>query len=72
MKGYWLQYDYSVHHSFKCAHQGTIVALSKLSGSCSVITDFYSIMLPAVLLLRIKITTRQRWGLMFIFGMGYL
>jgi hypothetical protein len=38
----------------------------------SVITDFYSVVLPAVLLLRIKMTKRQKIGLVFIFGLGFL
>jgi hypothetical protein len=74
MSGYWMQYDLKARASgkYKCTSQHLVVALSKLSGSWSVISDFYSIMLPAALLMRIKTNPRQRWGLMFIFSVGYM
>jgi hypothetical protein len=70
----WKQYDFAwtAKHHFTCVSPGTTVAASKAAGALSVISDFYSVMLPAVLLLRIRINKRQRYGLMFIFGIGYL
>jgi hypothetical protein len=49
-----------------------LVAASEAAGGLSVVSDFYSVMLPAVLLMRIRINRRQRFGLIFIFGLGYL
>ena len=49
-----------------------LVAASEAAGGLSVVSDFYSVMLPAVLLMRIRINRRQRFGLIFIFCLGYL
>jgi hypothetical protein len=68
----WKRYDATYTHSYKCTEIGLQVRLAKLAGALSVITDFYSVMLPAALLLRIRINRRQRMGLLFIFGMGFL
>lgn len=70
----WQQFSFEwvEKHKFKCASDAKIVAASKAAGGLSVVTDFYSVMLPALLLMRIRISQRQRYGLMFIFGIGYL
>jgi hypothetical protein len=72
LASYWLQYDYKhpLAH-YHCIPVDTRSALGKTSGVLSVVTDFYSLMLPAILLTRIQITKRQRIGLMVIFGVGY-
>lgn len=70
----WMQHDgyWLATHTFHCHSTAKQVAVAKLAGSLSVITDFYSVMLPAMLLLKIKINMRQKIGLLFIFGMGYM
>ena len=44
----------------------------KLIGALSVVTDFYSVLLPAALVLQIQISRKQKIGLFFIFGLGML
>jgi hypothetical protein len=71
----WRQYDPSwlaTHPHFYCADNGITTKISELAGALSVITDFYSVMLPAVLIMKIRVTKRQKYGLFFIFGMGFL
>jgi hypothetical protein len=72
LQAYWYQYDLTYDKKYTCASVDQIVEISKLSGSLSVITDFYSVALPAVLLLRIQISKKQKIGLMCIFGLGFL
>ena len=55
-----------------CWTQPINFALTTVCGSLSVFTDWYSVMLPAVLILRIRMIVRQKYGLIFIFGMGYM
>jgi hypothetical protein len=71
----WRQYDLvwlAAHPHFYCADNGIETKVSELAGALSVVTDFYSVMLPAALIMKIRITKRQKYGLFFIFGMGYL
>jgi hypothetical protein len=68
----WLKIDPTYTKSYRCASTGVMTKVSELSGAFSVITDFYSVLLPAILLLQIKITRRQKLGLMAIFGVGFL
>jgi hypothetical protein len=55
-----------------CLSPPATFATSILCGVFSVFTDWYSVTLPAILLLRLRITARQKYGLLFIFGMGYM
>jgi hypothetical protein len=68
----WMKYELSYTTPYKCMNISVQVRLAKLAGALSVITDFYSVMLPAVLLSRIRVSMRQRLGLFFIFGLGFL
>jgi hypothetical protein len=68
---YWYQYSTKPHNGH-CKGYGSQVAGGILQGTFSVISDFYSVVLPATLLLRIRISRRQRFGLMFIFGLGFM
>jgi hypothetical protein len=68
----WRRYEAGYTHPYKCIEIGLQVSMSRLVGALSVISDFYSVMLPAALLMRIKFNKRQRMGLVFIFGMGFL
>jgi len=67
----WTQYSTVVHQGV-CVDTNTTIAGAVIQGSFSVISDLYSVLLPAALLLRIRISKRQRWGLMFIFGLGFM
>ena len=64
----WEQYDLTPHRG-TCIPQ-TVPGI--LAGVFSVITDFYTVVLPAALLMKIQISPRQRWGLMLIFGLGFM
>jgi hypothetical protein len=70
---YWQKYD--VMHPptrYHCFSDETTSALGKAAGAFSVITDIYSLMLPAVLLMGLQITKRRKWGLIFVFSVGYM
>jgi hypothetical protein len=71
----WYQYIpqwVAAHPEAYCHSAHLIVAVSILSGSVSVFSDFFSVLLPGALLLKIQISKRQKWGLMIIFGVGFL
>jgi hypothetical protein len=71
----WYQYNpiwVSEHPGASCTSTDRVVKVGYLSGSLSVFSDFYSVLIPATLLLRIRLSRRERWGLMFIFGVGFL
>jgi hypothetical protein len=70
---YWRKYD--VLHPpthYHCPSDDATSALGKAAGAFSVVTDFYSVTLPALLLMRIEMTKRRKCALMFVFGVGYL
>jgi hypothetical protein len=71
-QAYWRQFDATYTTTFVCQSSNVLVRISRLIGSLSVITDFYSVLLPAILLMRIQISKKQKLGLMFIFGLGFL
>lgn len=71
----WQQYNTSwvlKHPTYKCASRELNIKLAELIGGLSVVTDFYSVMLPAALIMQIRLNTRQKYGLFFIFGIGFL
>jgi len=72
----WMQWDltyvYKNAYQFHCRNVWTIVSLANMTGCLSVITDFYAVLLPTVLLMRMKINKRQKYGLMVVFGVGLL
>jgi hypothetical protein len=70
----WRQYDdnWITKHTYKCAPRNISVKVAELVGALSVVTDFYSVMLPAALIMQIRINRNQRYGLFFIFGVGFL
>ena len=69
-----MQFDleWRATNDFKCSPRTTQVHIAKLVGALSVVTDFYSVLLPAALVLQIRISRRQKIGLFFIFGLGML
>ena len=74
VRAVWLQFDlkWRVENDFTCKPQATQVHIAKLIGALSVVTDFYSVLLPAALVMQIRISRRQKIGLFFIFGLGML
>jgi hypothetical protein len=73
LTSYWRRYDvlHPLTH-YHCPSDYATSALGKAAGAFSVVTDFYSVTLPAVLLMRLEIPKRQKIGLMFVFSVGYL
>jgi hypothetical protein len=75
VNGYWNRYVpewYAVHGStLKCATPRYTYIISSVIGSVSVFTDWYCVMLPAVLLLGMTMNTRDKYGLICIFALGY-
>jgi len=72
----WMQYDMTWNMAHRddmwCVDPEKQLLSGRLAGIFSVITDFYTVLLPAIIFMRIQITKRQRWALIFIFGVGYL
>lgn len=70
----WMQFDlnWRANNDFYCKSAETQVLVAKLVGALSVVTDFYSVVLPAFLIMQIRISTKQKMGLFFIFGLGML
>jgi hypothetical protein len=74
VRAIWLQFDldWRVKNNFYCKPVETQVLIAELIGSLSVVTDFYSVVLPAFLVMQIRISPKQKMGLFFIFGLGML
>ncbi|KAF2396765.1 hypothetical protein EJ06DRAFT_482660, partial [Trichodelitschia bisporula] len=70
----WKNYDlqWAQTHKFSCTSRPVQTWVAELTGALSVFSDVYSILLPAALLMRIRISRRQRIGLLFVFGVGFL
>jgi hypothetical protein len=68
----WLQYDPTYTRSYHCQKQSLLDGSALAGGTLSIITDFISVTLPAILLLNVRLTRRQRLGLVLVFGLGYL
>jgi hypothetical protein len=72
LEAFWKLYDPTFERKYRCLSQDVQDDSAIISGCLSVITDFYSVTLPAILIFKVKVTKRQRWGLFVIFGLGYL
>jgi hypothetical protein len=68
----WKQYDPTYTRDYHCQKQSILDGSSMFGGALSIITDFISVTLPAVLLYNVRLTQRQRIGMMAVFGLGYL
>jgi hypothetical protein len=68
----WRQVDPTYTKQWHCVSRHMQFSGALCSGVMSVITDLYSVMLSAMLLLRIRTTKRQKVGLIVIFGLGSL
>jgi drug/metabolite transporter (DMT)-like permease len=72
LQSLWRQFDPTYTAAYHCESNHLQESGSLVSGILSVVTDLYSVMLPAMLLLRTRISKRQKIGLIIIFGLGYL
>jgi hypothetical protein len=68
----WHQYDPGYTTHYRCASAGSTYAVSMSGGILSVISDLYSVLLPTTMLFSLSISSRQKIGLMFIFGAGFM
>jgi hypothetical protein len=69
---FWRKFDPAYMEHYHCTGPRAQTKVSQLTGSLSVITDFYSVLLPALLVFRMTIPRRQRIALMLVFGLGVL
>jgi hypothetical protein len=72
LDAFWMQYSGTYHKKFSCWPNETQVKIVISAGCLSVLTDLYSVVLPASLLMKIRISKRQKSGLIFVFGIGFL
>lgn len=71
LEAFWMQYDPN-YTGYKCMSNDAQIKIVTVAGALSVVTDFYSVILPASLLLRIRISRRQKMGLLFVFSVGFV
>ncbi|TID16456.1 hypothetical protein E6O75_ATG11574 [Venturia nashicola] len=76
LEAHWMRLDpkYVITHSgkYKCSSVEKSQGVAQFGGVLSVVTDFYTVALPAVLLFRTKLSRRQRIGLLGVFALGAL
>jgi hypothetical protein len=68
----WRQYDSKYTTPYHCTSARVSYSISMVTGILSVVSDLYSVLLPTALLFSLSISIRQKVGLMFIFGAGFL
>jgi hypothetical protein len=66
----WRLGDPTFQKPFKCQSLELQKVVILTGASSNVATDVYTVVLPTLLLLKLKITNRQRIALMAIFGLG--
>ena len=72
VEAYWNQFDVSwiqEGHKFKCGNENISLPIS---GAFSVIGDFYTTLLPLMLVYNISLPPRQKKALYALFGVGFL
>ncbi|KAF1983648.1 hypothetical protein K402DRAFT_338074, partial [Aulographum hederae CBS 113979] len=72
VQAHWLRFDIMYRGDYKCAPRELERDLTVVSAAFSVVTDFYSVILPARLLSKLQVPRRQKVGLYVIFGLGLL
>jgi hypothetical protein len=74
--GFWNRYNLTVLQndpgSVHCQSPRTAFVSATIAGALSVFSDWFSVMLPAVLLLQHNISVQRKLGLMIIFALGYM
>ncbi|QDS67865.1 hypothetical protein FKW77_007831 [Venturia effusa] len=76
LEAHWLRLDptyvYTHRGKFKCASVEKSQGIAQFGGAISVVTDFYTVALPAMLLFKVKMDRRQKIGLLGVFALGAL
>jgi hypothetical protein len=68
----WRSTDPTFSKPFRCQSQKLQLVVALTGASLNVATDVYAVVLPALLVLQLKVTNRQRIALMAVFGLGLL
>jgi hypothetical protein len=68
----WHQYDPGFKTPYRCSSSSSAYASSMVTGVLSVVSDLYSVLLPAYLLFSLAISRKRKLGLAVIFGAGFL
>lgn len=70
-KAYWMAYDISwtLTHTYHCTDTKWI---NSLTGALTIISDVYAVVLPCLLLRKLKMERRQKLQLDFLFGLGLI
>ena len=65
----WKQFDPRYTVTFHCLSQKI---LAPLSGGLSCLSDLFSVLIPICVVFTLKLDAKQKIGLTFIFGLGFL
>lgn len=68
-EAYWKSYSASYTKNYHCTDT---TVLNPVQGALSVISDFYSVILPMGMLWKLEATQRQKWALNGVFSLGLL
>jgi hypothetical protein len=69
MSAYWRQV-YPDYKRFTCRSRESLLIINESSAAVNVVTDIYSLAIPAVLVTKLRLTRRQRIAIMIILGIG--
>jgi hypothetical protein len=69
IEAYWRQV-YPTYKRFTCRAKSSLLIINETSTAVNVITDVYSLVIPALLVTKLRLTRRQRIAIMFILGIG--
>jgi len=69
---FWRRLDPTYKGQYSCISQRSSKATSAFTGGMGAFTDFYSVLLPGTLMLRVRVTKRQKVALISIFALGFL
>jgi len=68
----WRQFDATYQGKYRCLSEASQIKIVQVGAVLSVGTDFYSVMLPAWMLMQIPMSMRQRVGIAFVFTVGFV
>jgi len=68
----WMSWDPTYQKPYRCILPVAMHPVAVTAGACSVIQDVYSIVLPFMLVLKVRMTPRERFGVLIIFGISSL
>ena len=69
MDAYWKMYDLTYKKPYKCGQERMPILLSVI---LNLISDIYATVLPMFLVRKLKLTRKQRVGLVLLFSVGFL